>query len=185
MSMFTPAGIGAKRPGRRSSGGGRRVLVVTLALTVIVAGAWVAWQSGAGAEDVRSEPAPSCPAPSPTPTVVPAGEITVNVYNASKQRGLASRVAGELKRRGFVIGKVDNDPLKRAVTGAAEVRHSPAGAGAASTVAAQVGDVASVPDQRKKPTVDLALGAGFTTLLAPDRAAVALSPTPEPVPAGC
>lgn len=185
MSMFTPPGIGARRPGRRPSGARRRVLVVTLALTMIVAGAWVAWQAGAGAEDVRTEPPPSCPAPSVTPTVVPAAEVTVNVYNASDRRGLAARVAGELKRRGFAIGKVDNDPLKRAVTGSAEVRSGPAGADAARTVGAQVGEVVTVPDQRKKPTVDLAIGAGFSQLLPPDEAAAALSPTPEPVPAGC
>lgn len=184
MSMFTPAGVGARRPGRRS-GAGRRVLVVAVALLAIVGGSWAAWRAGAGAEDVRAEPAPSCPAPTPTPTVVPAAEITVNVYNASERRGLAARVAGELTKRGFIVKKVDNDPLKRAVTGAAEVRHSEAGAGAASTVAAQVGDVVSVPDQRRKATVDLALGAGFTKLLTPEQAAAILSPTPEPVPAGC
>ena len=72
----------------------------------------------------------------------------MNVYNATDQRGLASRVAAELKRRGFHVGKVDNDPLKRQVTGAAEVRSSTAGAGAARTVSAQVGTVVAVPDQR-------------------------------------
>jgi hypothetical protein len=185
MSMFTPAGAGARRP-RRGSGAGRRVLVVAVALLVIASGSWAAWQAGAGgSEDVRAKPAPSCPAPSPAPTVVPAAEVTVNVYNASDQRGLAARVGGELTKRGFVVKKIDNDPLKRTVTGAAEVRHSEAGAAAASTVAAQVGDVVSVPDQRKKATVDLALGAGFTTLLTPEQAAAILSPTPEPLPSGC
>jgi hypothetical protein len=184
MSMFTPPGMGARRPGRRS-GVGRRLLVVVVAMAAIAAGAWAAWQAGAGADDVRATPTPSCPAPSPTPTVVPAAEVTVNVYNATETRGLAARVAKEMKRRGFVVGKVDNDPAKRAVTGAAEVRHSEAGADEARTVAAQVGEVVTVPDQRKKPTVDLVLGAAFGALVPPEQAADALTPTPQPVPRGC
>lgn len=185
MSMFTPRGVGA-RPGRRRSGARRRLLVVTLALAVIVGASWTAWQATTGAaDDVRAKPAPSCPVPSPTPVVVPAGQVTVNVYNATDRRGLAARVAKELKRRGFVVRKVDNDPAKRSVTGAAEVRHSAAGSDAARTLAAQVGPVVAVPDQRRGPSVDLALGAGFERLVTPEQAGAALSPAPGPVPAGC
>ncbi len=50
---------------------------------------------------------------------------------------------------------------------------------------AQVGTVVAVPDQRKDATVDLVLGAGFRALQPPAAAAAALSPTPQPVPAGC
>lgn len=185
MSMFTPRGVGA-RPLRRRSGGRRRVLVVTAALVAIVGASWAAWQATTGAaEDVRARPAVSCPEPSPAPVVVPANEVAVNVYNATDRRGLAARVAKELDRRGFVVKKVDNDPAKRAVTGVAEVRHSGAGADAARTVAAQVGTVVAVPDQRRGTSVDLVLGAGFDRLLTPEQAAAALSPTPEPRPAGC
>lgn len=182
--MFTPPGTGARRPGRRS-GLGRRLVVVVVAMAAIAGGAWAAWQAGAGADDARAAPQQSCPAPSPTPTVVPAADVTVNVYNATEKRGLAARVAKEITRRGFTVGKVDNDPAERAVTGAAEVRRSAIGADAARTVAAQVGAVVTVPDQRKKPTVDLVLGAAFTALVSPEQAAAALEPTPQPVPRGC
>jgi hypothetical protein len=111
--------------------------------------------------------------------------VKVNVYNATDQRGLASRVAAELKRRGFHVGTVDNDPLKRQVTGAAEVRSSTAGAGAARTVSAQVGTVVAVPDQRTNASVDLVLGAAFVRLQPVPAAAAALSPSPQPVPSGC
>lgn len=185
MSMFTPRGVGA-RPVRGRSHARRRVLVVTVALALIVGGSWTAWQATTGAaDDVRAKPAASCPEPSPTPVVVPAGQVTVNVYNATDRRGLAAQVAKELARRGFAVKKVDNDPAKRTVTGAAEVRHSAAGAEAARTLAAQVGTVVAVPDQRRGSSVDLALGAGFQRLVTPEQAAAALSPTPEPLPAGC
>jgi hypothetical protein len=117
--------------------------------------------------------------------VVPPRAVTVNVYNATERRGLAGTVATQLRTRGFHVGKVDNDPLERTVTGAAEVRSSTVGADAARTVAAQVGTVVAVPDQRKDATVDLVLGVGFHALQPPAAAAAALSPSPQPVPAGC
>ena len=95
--------------------------------------------------------------------------ITVNVYNATKRRGLAGTVATELRKRGFRVGKVDNDPLERRVTGLAEVRNSTQGADAARTVTAQVGTVVAVPDQRKDATVDLVLGRGFPRAAAAGR----------------
>lgn len=185
MSMLTPRGQGA-RPARRGAGAGRRVAIVAAALVVLAVLGVTAWQLQAGSEDdVRAQPTPTCPTPGPAPTVVPAGMVKVNVYNATDRRGLAARVAAELKKRGFRVRQVDNDPAERTVTGAAEVRHSTAGADAARTVAAQVGDVVSVPDQRPDASVDLVLGAAFVRLLAPAEAAAALSPSPEPVPSGC
>lgn len=170
----------------RRGGAGRRALVAAVAVLVSLAGAWAAWQATAGsAQDVRAKPTPSCPDPGLAPTVVPAAEVTANVYNATDRRGLAARVAGRLERRGFAVGKVDNDPAQRKVTGAAEVRHGTAGADAARTVGAQVGDVVFVPDQRTDASVDLVLGAGFTRLLDRQQAAAALSPPPLPVRPGC
>lgn len=185
MSMLTPLGKGARRPRRGRAR--RRVAAAVLAAVVAVAGGWGVWTYVLAPADGDLAPrtAVSCPPPEPTPTVVPAAQVKVNVYNATKRRGLAARVAGELKRRGFAVGKVDNDPAKRAVTGPAEVRHSSAGAGAARTVAAQVGAVVAVPDQRADSSVDLVLGAAFARLQPPEVAAAALTPTPRPRPSGC
>jgi hypothetical protein len=157
-----------------------------IALAALGVAGWYAWgYVDGGSQAVRAKPKPVCPAPSPTPSVVAAADVRVNVYNSTQRRGLAARVAGQLERRGFHVGTVDNDPAKRKVTGAAEVRHSDTGADAARTVAAQVGSVVAVPDQRTDATVDLVLGAGFTTLLTVEEAAAALTPTPQPVPPGC
>ena len=102
-----------------------------------------------------------------------------------ERRGLANDVAKQLRKRGFLIGKVENDPAKRKVTGIAEVRASTAGAAAARTVGAQVASFVSVPDQRKDASVDLVLGAGFRTLRTTAAATAAMTPTPSPRPSGC
>ena len=117
--------------------------------------------------------------------MVAARSVHLNVYNATKRRGLATDVAKELRRRGFVVGKVSNDPAKRKVTGVAEVRASTAGAAAARTVGAQVASFVAVPDQRKDASVDLVLGAGFHALRTTAAASAALKPTPAPRPSGC
>jgi hypothetical protein len=184
MSMLTPRGAGA-RPVRHHRWL-RGLFLVVLLVAVVVSAGWYVWRyADSSTTGVRAEPEPSCPAPSTPPPLVPAAEAKVNVYNATDRRGLAAQVAGQLEQRGFRVRKVDNDPAKRQVTGAAEVRHSDTGADAARTVAAQVGDVVVVPDQRPGASVDLVLGAGFTGLVPPAEAAAALTPTPEPRPAGC
>lgn len=154
-------------------------------MVLALAGAgWWLWQRDTeepGATAARS----TCPTSSPTPTVVPPGDVKVNVYNATQRRGLAAKVATQLRKRGFQVAKVDNDPLKRRVTGMAEVRHSELGAAAARTVTAQVSTVVPVPDQRTNASVDLVLGAGFRALQPVPAAAAALTPSPQPMPAAC
>jgi LytR cell envelope-related transcriptional attenuator len=186
MSMLTPRGAGAYRPGRR--GRGRRLLglvVVLLLLAGAGGGGWWWLTQRTPGHVATTAPRPSCPPPSPAPTVVPAAQVTVNVYNGTERRGLAATVATELTRRQFRVGKVTNDPLKRKVPGLAEVRASVAGRDAARTLAAHVGEVVAVPDQRKDASVDLVLGASFKALRAPAAAAAALTPTPAPRPSGC
>lgn len=194
MSMLTPRGVGAHKPGRRGGATSRRgtvLLVVLLAVALAGTAWWVAQRDPS--DGVATAPRPSCPAPSPTPTVVPAAAVTVDVFNATKRRGLAGEVAAQLRQRGFHVKQVDNDPLNRAVTGVAEVRNSTAGADAARTVMAQVAPasqagaahVVAVPDRRTDASVDLVLGAAFHGLQSPAAAAAAMRPTPQPTPSGC
>ena len=185
MSMFTPPGVGGRGPVRR---GQRRswpvlLMAVVLVLGLAAAGWWLRQRDTD--EPVATAARSACPTPSPTPSVVPPDNVKVNVYNATARRGLAARVATQLRKRGFQVAKVDNDPLKRRVTGLAEVRHSAPGTAAARTVVAQVGTVATVPDQRTDASVDLVLGVGFSELQPAAAAAAALSPTPQPMPAAC
>ena len=185
MSMLNPLGNRDLSPSRR--GGGRRTGVWSLLLVLVLAGAAVgAWRYfDLEADDEVATPRVSCPPTSPPATVVAPAKVKVNIYNATQRRGLASAVATQLKKRGFIVGKVSNDPLKRTVTGLAEVRSSTTGADAARTVVAQVGQVVLVPDQRKDGSVDLVLGATFKALVTPAKAAAALTPTPTPRPQGC
>jgi hypothetical protein len=186
MSMLTPLGKGGRQAVRRGDRPSRRgAVLLAVLLTAALAGTawWVAHRDTA--DSAAATPRRTCPAPSTPPPVVAPTAVRVNVYNATDKRGLASRVAAEMKRRGFQVGKVDNDPLKRQVTGAAEVRSSTAGAGAARTVSAQVGTVVAVPDQRTNASVDLVLGAAFVRLQPLPAAAAALSPSPQSVPSGC
>ena len=187
MSMLSPGGVGrwapsSRRGGRRRTG--RRLAV--LLLVALLAAAAAGWYYVLRDDDADvATPRVSCPPIVPAPTVVAPAQVKVNVYNATKRRGLASSVATQLKKRGFQVAKVTNDPLKRTVTGLAEVRSSAVGTDASRTVGAQVGQVVLVPDQRTDASVDLVLGATFKALLSPAEAAAAVTPTPTPRPAGC
>jgi hypothetical protein len=186
MSMFTPPGEGGRRNVRRrgrSRHRGRTIVVLLLIATAVAAG--VGWRLHDTDTTVAAQKRPSCPPTLSAQPVVAAHDVHVNVYNATKRHGLASEVATELRKRGFVVGKVENDPAGRAVTGVAEVRASTSGTAPARTVGAQVASFVTVPDQRKDASVDLVLGAAFRSLRSSSAAAAALSPTPSPRPSGC
>jgi hypothetical protein len=186
MSMLTPLGVGGRGKVRRrgrSRHVGRNLFVLLVVLGAAAAG--TGWWLSSDTGTTAAAPPPTCPPTQPAPTVVAARAVHLNVFNATKRHGLAKDVAKELRKRGFVIGKVANDPAKRKVTGIAEVRTSTAGAAAARTVGAQVASFVSVPDQRKDASVDLVLGAGFRTLRTTAAATAAMKPTPSPRPSGC
>jgi LytR cell envelope-related transcriptional attenuator len=187
MSMLTPPGMGGHRLVRRrghSRHRGRTIVVLLVVATAIAAG--VAWLMHDGTlTTVAAVQRPSCPPTRSAPAVVAARDVHVNVYNATKRHGLASEVAKQLRQRGFVVGKVENDPAGRTVSGIAEVRASAAGTATARTVGAQVASYAAVPDQRKDASVDLVIGAAFRSLRTAAAASAAMSPTPSPRPSGC
>jgi hypothetical protein len=187
MSMLTPAGVGGRNKVRRRGRGRRRartIVVLLLIATAAAAGAAWLW-SGDDTQTAAAPRRPSCPSTQPAPALVAANDVHLNVYNATKRRGLASEVAQQLRKRGFKVAKVENDPADRTVTGIAEVRASTSGTAAVRTVGAQVASFVAVPDQRKDASVDLVLGAAFRTLRTPAAAAAAMSPTPTPRPSGC
>ena len=108
-----------------------------------------------------------------------AAQFKLNVYNSTNRNGLAAGAAALLKQRGFVIGKVTNDPLKADLTIPAEVRGGSASMQAMHVVAAEVAGSQLRTDTRTDGTVDLVLGTGFTTLASPDQVSAALAP-PKP-----
>jgi hypothetical protein len=189
MSMLTPRGVGGHAPVRRGRRRRRllKTLLVLLVIGALAAGGWyyLLRDATTTAKTATAAPTASCPAPSPAPTPVSARLVKLNVFNATERRGLAATVATELRRRGFRVAKVGNDPAGRTVAGVAEVRSSPAGTAAARTVASQVDAFVAVPDRRPDGSVDLVLGRSFKALRTPARAATASRPSPSAVPSGC
>ena len=120
-----------------------------------------------------------------TAAALPGAGITVNVYNATNQSGLAGRTAALLKQRGFTIGRIGNAPapLQDKVTGPAQVTGGKAGARAMTVLGSEVAGAKPVTDVRRDTSVDLVIGNGFTTLATPAQAAQALALATKPQPA--
>ena len=146
----------------------QRITMAVIVVLVIVAGLIAAGlYLGVLGVPAKSLPVAVGPVPCSTVSAPPAlapRRIKVNVYNATGRAGLAANTAGQLRRRGFVIGSVANDPGRAKVVGTAEVRYGARGAVAAHVVAAQVAGARLVPDRRLAPTVDLVIGPQFTGL---------------------
>ncbi|MEU8524803.1 MULTISPECIES: LytR C-terminal domain-containing protein [Streptomyces] len=208
MSMLTPPGMGGKyritgdtyprmrRPRRR-----RRIVLASLAAVVVLGAAgWGTMQLVdvfSGGDDTKAKAArgTDCkPAAKPTATPAAAGalpkpaQITVNVYNATPRGGLAKSTADELKKRGFVIGKVGNAPAAydKKVPGSALLLGAPAAAkGAFPVLGTQLKGATTKMDARTTADVDLIIGTAFKTLdpkTTADAALVALN-APKPAPA--
>jgi hypothetical protein len=117
-----------------------------------------------------SEHALAAAAPGPVAAAGAAGaangstKFTLNVYNSTQRHGLAASTAAQLKQRGFVIGQVTNDPLKSNLTISAQVRGAKSQTAEERQVAAEVPGAQIQSDNRTDPSVDLVLGAGFTSL---------------------
>jgi hypothetical protein len=91
-------------------------------------------------------------------TELTAAEVTVNVYNAGNQSGLASRIAETLGAAGFRIGHVDNSDesvLALRIIGAASTNPE------VRLVASWFVDPEIQADQRVDHTVDIILGLNF------------------------
>ncbi len=139
-------------------------------------------KSPSGSPATTTKPSAPPPAARPLPRA-----ITVNVYNATTRKGLAKTTSVELAARGFRTGKVANDPSKKIIAAAAEIRYGTAGAEAAKVVAAQVIGAVLVPDNRKDGSVDFVLGEGYAALATPAQASAAIAAlgTPSASPSGC
>lgn len=155
----------------------RRRMLVTLGLVALLLffAFWYALSYYQKGPEPRATPT-NCP--TVTATVKPSS-FRLNVYNATDREGLAGSTSKALANRGFTIGAVANDPLKKKVVKSAEIRSSKAGAKNAALVARQVHGAALVVDKRKDASVDLVLGKAFKALTTP---AKATAPT---LPKGC
>lgn len=193
MSMLTPRGMGGqyKITGKlypRMTQRRRRMPVVIAIVVGLVVLATAGWGVHHFTSDDKGTTAAACPTAPPSVPVTPVAQfpepktITVNVYNATKISGLAKKVGDALKLRGFVIGKVANDPLDATIPATAEIRHGFPGGTPAKVVAAHVAGSTDKADQRTDASVDLVIGDGWKDLSTPDQVMTILSP-PPPAPA--
>ncbi|MGW6743125.1 LytR C-terminal domain-containing protein [Streptomyces sp. NPDC055025] len=182
MSMLTPPGLGGKyritgdkyprmsRPRHRR----RLVLAGTSAIVALGLAGWGTMQlidvfSGeAGKKLTAAGRKQSCNAATASALALPKpGQIKVNVYNATPRAGLAKTTADELKKRGFLIGKVGNAPAKydKKIPGAGILLGSKSSWNKELTVlGTQLKGATTKTDARKRTDVDLLLGATFTSL---------------------
>lgn len=122
------------------------------------------------------------PVPPPAPS-----KITVNVYNAYVLPGTASSLATELRKRGFKVDHVGNDPERGYYpTSAVAIRYGLQGEPAARRAALQFkGPVKMLQIHRNNNQVDIAIGSKWVdgTLLSASKATPA--PTPKPTTPSC
>jgi LytR cell envelope-related transcriptional attenuator len=160
----------------------RRRALITLAIVALMLffAFWYAYSYYRASEQQTATPrTPSC---APTTPLAPA-QVKVNVYNATSRSGLAARTAAEVRKRGFRVATVANDPLDKDVTATAEVRYGRRGTASSVLVITLVKGAKAVPDQRTDSSVDLVLGDTFTALVpAPKASAATATPT---TPATC
>ena len=187
MTSLRESPIRRQRPARP-----RWLVIVLIAVGVLVVvgvGFAVVTLIRAATSGTAAEEATATPTPCVTTLVTPAevlpkpDRVKVNVYNATDTSGLASKTATAVEERGFRIGKVDNDPVGRTITGVGEIRFGPKGASGAELVLIYVPGATLVELDRKGRAVDLAVGDGFTSL-APEEAVTAALASPSPVASG-
>ncbi|MER5930319.1 LytR C-terminal domain-containing protein [Streptomyces sp. NPDC002054] len=210
MSMLTPPGMGGKyrvtgaayprmaRPRRRR----RIVLAVvgavlalgllgygTLQLVDVFGGDEKKTVAG-GTDCVQGKQgkpaAPAAVTKAPAVALPQPGQITVNVYNATPRSGLAKAVGDELRKRGFVVGKVGNAPadFDKKVPGPGILLGSPRTDKAAySVLGTQLPGTTQQTDTRETADIDLILGDGFKALSTKEDADKALAVLANPAPA--
>jgi LytR cell envelope-related transcriptional attenuator len=175
MSYVVESGSSRARRARR-----RRALI-TLAIVALMLffAFWYAYSYYQESAQPKAGPTSTCTATATaTSTAKTPAQVTVNIYNATDRTGLAAKTAADVRKRGFKVSTVSNDPLQRDVVVPAEVRYGTSGGASAKLVLTLVKGAKAVRDSRTDASVDLVLGAKFTALApAPKTAPAATKPT--------
>ncbi|MET0765584.1 MAG: LytR C-terminal domain-containing protein [Blastococcus sp.] len=156
---------------------GRRPLPPLIFLLVLALAGLVVWWNAIGDDtDRREAQAAACATVEAAPPSLDPTTITVRVFNATDEAGLAQKVAEELKNRGFTIAEVANDSSDREVTGTGEVRYGRRGEDAAAYLGVYLPQAGEYQDIRADAKVDLVIGPEFSGLATPEEVAAALVP---------
>jgi len=157
VSYIVESGASSSRRARRR----RALITLGIVALMLFFAFWYAYSYYQASDERRATPRPTCTAAAGP--VLPA-DVTVNVYNATDRAGLAAKTATDVRKRGFRVSTVANDPLQRKVTIAAEVRLGPTGAKGSKLVLGLVKGSKAVKDSRTDSSVDLVLGDKYTKL---------------------
>src|SRR3954465_11469429 len=116
-----------ERPPVRPRSGRRPLppLIFLLVLALAALGVWWNVLRTEGQKQQAEEQA--CASAQAAPPSLDPATVSVRVFNATDQSGLAGTVATELQSRGFVVDEIANDSSGRTVTGVGEIRHGPRG----------------------------------------------------------
>lgn len=171
-----------ERPPVRARSGRRPLppLIFLLVLGLVALGVW--WNVFRQDAELQAQQDAVCAEAEAAPPALDPATVSVRVYNASDQGGLAQSVADDLAARGFTIAEVANDSSGREVTGVGEVRHGPSGKGTAAFLALYLPGAGSWQDTRATQQVDLVLGPEFVigeSLATDDAVTAALESTDE------
>jgi hypothetical protein len=142
----------------------KAVTIVGVSVVVIATGAW------AFGINHKSPPSIGCTLETYVPP--PVQHTKVNVYNGTLKAGFAETVADELRKLGFTIGQIANDPLRRKIRGTGEIRYGDAGKPQVDALRPWQGGMNPVFDRRNGADVDFVIGAKFESLY----------PAPKPPP---
>lgn len=134
-------------------------ILFLLVLALVAGGVW--WNVFRQDAELRAEQEAECAEAEAAPQALDPATVSVRVYNASDQGGLAQSVADDLGARGFTIAEVANDPTNREVTGVGEVRHGVSGKSTAAFLALYLPGADLWQDVRSTQQVDLVLGPEF------------------------
>jgi hypothetical protein len=162
---------------------------MVILLGILAGGGWWGWKSL-----INSSAAPTCVEQKlPNNRLVPK-QVVLNVYNGGARAGSASRVADALKKRGFNIDKVANEPKGDKID-VVSIRGASETAPEMLLVAGQLNQKAlMIADGRTDHTVDLVIGAGFGSVRLKGIPSVQVAAgttvclpvihTPQPIPSG-
>jgi len=196
--------VGLDRPRPRRSRGPSAGAIISIVVGMVVLfalgfgialitqGGSLTSPSAAPENPAATAEGPATPLPCATTMIIPAevlprpAKVKINVFNATKRKGLAAEAALATKLAGFKIMKVDNVPDGRRINGFAEVRYGPRGLKQANLVHFYVPDAVMVEDTRNDKTVDVVLGKEFSIVSSDAEVAASMaSPSPSTSGPGC
>ena len=150
-----------ERPTVRARSGRRPLppIIFLLVLGLIATGVW--WNVFRQDAELQAQQDAECAEAEAAPQALDPATVSVRVYNASDQGGIAQSVADDLRARGFTIAEVANDPTNREVAGVGEVRHGVGGKSIAAFLALYLPGADLWQDVRSDQKVDLVLGPEF------------------------